>query len=477
MLDQHTDEDGTESLENRAEGQVVGMATNPAEERPRSDSGDHAAETVTVPVTMTGRTLLLLRHMYAWLDANTFTPLWLPRSLRLKRVGYLVTALAQVLATLTTLALIKIFPTYTYVGILNLLVVALIALSWGAVPAVVATITGAVLLEILVLLPAFHLTHRPAGDVIEVTIFLVSGLVLSVAASRTEGARRRASRRLAQAQAREIGLREANRRMDDFLAMVSHELKNPLSGMKLAAQIARRYMFGYLAAPIPAITVDPPNDPADDPATAEEDVAPSPTDKLGKVVSLLDQVERQADLQDRLIADLLDVSRIQSERLEVRPAPCDLVPIVVQAVEDQRLAWPAREISLGVERTSRGGHVPVVADSVRIAQVVANYLTNALKYSRADRPVRVTVRCGIRTVRVAVRDQGPGLKPSEHSKIWQRFYRAEGVRVLSGSGVGLGMGLHICKSLIERQGGRVGVESAPGKGSTFYFVLPLADGK
>jgi len=249
--------------------------------------------------------------------------------------------------------------------------------------------------------------------------------------------------------------------------MVSDELKNPLSGVLLATQLARRYLSNMMSS-VRAAT----RTPATPPAGSDDAAA-----KLERVVGLLDQIERQAGLQDRLIGDLLDVSRIQSEQLQLSVAPCDLVPIVTQAVEDQRLAWPAREIRLRVEHAGRDGRVLVVADVERVGQVVANYLTNALKYSAADKPVCVSVRSGIRAARVAVRDQGPGLKPSERVKVWQRFYRAEGVQVLSGSGVGLGMGLHICKSLIERQGGRVGVESAPGKGSAFYFVLPLANGK
>jgi len=464
------------------ESQVVGMATEPIEEHPAADRARLAPAAPAESATLTGRTLQVLRLIYAWLEVNTFIPLWLPSPLRRKRFGYLVTALAQVLATLATLAVVLSYPNFSFVGVLNFLVVGLIALSWGAVPALVATLTGAALLEVLVLeapyiAPALGMPTRRVGDLIEVTLFLVCGVIVSVVASRTEGARRRASRRLAQVQAREIGLREANRRMDEFLAMVSHELKNPLAGMKLAAQLARRYMMGYMPARAPAaptIAEDPPEDPAEDPAG---EVAVDPAAKLEKVVGLLDQIERQAGLQDRLIADLVDVSRIQSQRLELAMAPCDLVSVVAQAVEDQRLSWPAREIGLTVERAGRDGRVPVVADGERIGQVVANYLTNALKYSAADKPVRVSVRCGIRAVRVAVRDEGPGLTPAEQAKIWQRFYRAEGVRVLSGSGIGLGMGLHICKSLVERQGGRVGVESAPGKGSAFYFILPLADGK
>ncbi len=452
------------------------MISEPIEEHAAQDRAELNRAAVAPAVAPepnwgAGRALPLLRLVSTWLEANTFIPQWLPRPLRRKRFGYLVTALAEALATMATLALVVHYPNFSFVGVLNFLVVALIALSWGAVPALVATVSGVALLEVVVLeapymSKAFGMPSRPIGDAIEIALFLVCGVIVSVVASRTEGARRRSAQWLAHAQAREIGLREANRRMDDFLALVSHELKNPLSGVMLATQLARRYLSSMRSSVWAGARA-----PATPPAASDDAAA-----KLERVVGLLDQIERQAGLQDRLIGDLLDVSRIQSERLQLSLTPCDLALIVMQAIEDQRLAWPAREIRLRVERAGRDGRVSVVADAERVGQVVANYLTNALKYSAADKPVCVSVRSGIRAARVVVRDQGPGLTPSERAKIWQRFYRVEGVHVLSGSGVGLGMGLHISKGLIERQGGRVGVESAPGKGCAFYFVLPLADG-
>ncbi len=118
--------------------------------------------------------------------------------------------------------------------------------------------------------------------------------------------------------------------------------------------------------------------------------------------------------------------------------------------------------------------VTVVADVDRIGQVIMNYVTNALKYSPNDQlvGVRMTVVGG--SARVAVEDRGSGVPMSEQARIWQPFYRAPGVKVQSGSSVGLGLGLHICKAIIERHGGQVGLDSAAGRGSTFWFTLPIA---
>ncbi len=106
---------------------------------------------------------------------------------------------------------------------------------------------------------------------------------------------------------------------------------------------------------------------------------------------------------------------------------------------------------------------------------MSNYLSNALKYSEADKEVLVSVEQINTQVRVSVRDEGPGLTPAQQQRIWERFYRAPGIEVKSGSGVGLGLGLHISQMIIERLGGQVGIQSEPGKGSTFWFTLPIAE--
>jgi signal transduction histidine kinase len=115
----------------------------------------------------------------------------------------------------------------------------------------------------------------------------------------------------------------------------------------------------------------------------------------------------------------------------------------------------------------------VWADAERIGQVVTNFLTNALKYSPEDRPVGVGLRMSGGWARVSVRDAGPGIALDEQERIWQRFQRIEGIEVQSGTSVGLGLGLYIARTAIERHRGQIGVSSAPGKGSTFWFALPV----
>jgi signal transduction histidine kinase/PAS domain-containing protein len=255
----------------------------------------------------------------------------------------------------------------------------------------------------------------------------------------------------AKAQANEIALREANRRMDEFLGMAGHELRTPLTAISGNIQMAQRQVKKSI----------------DGNGTYVGDQH----GKLELIRNLLDRAERQVRLQNRLVGDLLDISRIQANKITLNLAPCDLAAIVRDAVQDQCILLPARNILLQVPSEMT---VPVVADADRIGQVITNYLANALKYSEADRPIEVFLAVEGQIARVSVHDEGPGLSPTEQQAIWERFYQVDRIKVRSGSGTGLGLGLHICRMIIEQHQGQVGVQSSPGEGSTFWFTLPLA---
>ncbi len=191
------------------------------------------------------------------------------------------------------------------------------------------------------------------------------------------------------------------------------------------------------------------------------------------VQGFLDRADRQTHVQSRLVSDLLDATRIQTDQLELHITRCDLMAIVGEAIENQLSITPTRTIRF--ERTTPN-EVFVLADADRLGQVVSNYLSNALKFSEASHPVDVSLQAtGTSSVRLSVHDEGPGLSPDQQKLIWERFYRVDNIIVKSGSGVGLGLGLYICQTIIERQGGQVGVVSQPDQGSTFWFTFPTAD--
>ena len=250
----------------------------------------------------------------------------------------------------------------------------------------------------------------------------------------------------AQARANELAALSANKLKDEFIGIAGHELRTPITTMKANLQLSRRRLHKFFQH------------------YSDEEVVQA----LQPLDQLLERAERQLKRQNRLVHDLLDVSRMEQGHIELHIEKNDLVSIVQEAVEEQRLITPDRTLLVHLPSTE----VYVEVDSDRVHQVISNYLSNALKYSEHDRPVEVRVEVRDGAACVSVHDQGPGLSPDEQQRIWERFYRVPGIEVQSGSGVGLGLGLHISRFIIEHQGGTVGIESEPGKGSTFWFSLP-----
>jgi PAS domain S-box-containing protein len=276
----------------------------------------------------------------------------------------------------------------------------------------------------------------------------VVGAVL-ILGDRTE--RNRLAREREEARANELALQETTRSMDEFLAIASHELKSPLATMKMTLQALTRRLYGR-----------PP-----------QKMAPEVRTQItAEAQPFLETAERAVSRMVRLVGDLLEVTRIRVGALELRLAPCDLAAIVRAAVAEQLLVQPSRTVRLEMPAPTQ--LVPVVADADRLGQVVTNYLTNALTYSQADRPVAVRLEVAGASATVSVQDEGPGIPVDEQARVWELYHRVPGVEAQAGSGVGVGLGLHISRTIVERHGGQVGVESEVGTGSTFWFTLPLA---
>jgi signal transduction histidine kinase/PAS domain-containing protein len=286
--------------------------------------------------------------------------------------------------------------------------------------------------------------HEYAPDEIRLTMTVgrLAALVIE---------RHRLLREREEARASAMALQVANERMDTFIGIAGHELKTPLTSIKGNLQLVTRRLNNILKE-----------------GQGEGVVTRS---KLEVLPSMLARAERHVNILVRLVSDLVEVSRIQTGKLELQMAPSNLADIVDEVVADYRDNVPDRVIQLN---HAEGTVVPIIADAVRVSQVVSNYLSNALKYSEADRPVEVRLEIHASQARVSVCDEGTGLSREQQEHIWERFYRVPGVEVQNGSGVGLGLGLHISRTIIEEQGGHVGVESSAGEGSTFWFTLPLA---
>ncbi|HEX6123116.1 MAG TPA: HAMP domain-containing sensor histidine kinase [Ktedonobacterales bacterium] len=250
--------------------------------------------------------------------------------------------------------------------------------------------------------------------------------------------------------AHDIAEARANQ-MEFFMAMASHELRTPLTIIKMHQQIAEQWLGPRL----------PP-----------EGLPRPHTQALASARQALREAQHAAERLSGLLEDLRLTTHARSGTLAMHPRRFDLGAIVQSVVCEQRQAHPERSVRLWLERRQPA---LVEADANRIEQVLTNYLNNAYKYAPADQPIDVRVRVRDSVARVAVRDHGPGLPEEEHARIWERFYQAPGIEPQGGTVVGLGLGLYISKHIIEQHQGQVGVESMPGKGATFWLVLPLAE--
>lgn len=237
-------------------------------------------------------------------------------------------------------------------------------------------------------------------------------------------------------------IHELERQKDEFLGIASHELKTPLTSLKILARLLVRRM----------------------------ETSGEPRD-----VEQAQHMQVAVIRMENLIRDLLDVSLIEEGQLPLRKERCDLGELCVAAIEEQRLVTQ-RVIRFSAHDGAHGdAPMPIYADRERIYQVISNLLSNALKYSPATQPVTVLARATELECIVAVHDHGPGVPAEAQDHIFDRFYRVPGMQVQSGSGVGLGLGLHISKDIVNRHGGRLWVESKLGHGSTFSMALPRAD--
>jgi nitrogen-specific signal transduction histidine kinase/ActR/RegA family two-component response regulator len=235
----------------------------------------------------------------------------------------------------------------------------------------------------------------------------------------------------------EDALQDASRRKDEFLAMLAHELRNPLAPISAAAQVLR------IA----------PGDP-------------------GKVRNFADVIARQVNHMTALVNDLLDVSRVTRGMVQYEKTEVDLRSVILSAAEQVHPLVEARGHALALELDSGGVPVTLLGDRARLIQVFANLLANAAKYTAAGGRIAVALQVHAARALVTVTDNGSGIEAALLPQVFDLF--TQGARTPDRAQGGLGLGLALARTIVLAHGGRIVAHSdGPGKGSSFSVQLPL----
>ncbi|MGZ5264846.1 MAG: hybrid sensor histidine kinase/response regulator [Kaistella sp.] len=225
--------------------------------------------------------------------------------------------------------------------------------------------------------------------------------------------------------------KEAERKKDEFISIASHELKTPMTSIKGYIQLLERSLDK--------------ND-------------------IETVRARLHKVYNQVEKLNLLVADLLDISKIESGKLKFNKKYFNFDEVLDHIVEVMQQANP----TVNLIKTGRIDR-EIFGDEMRIEQVIVNFITNAIKYAPNSHEVHITSELRGSEIYFAVKDFGIGMAKEHQQRIFDKFYRVEET---SERFQGLGIGLYICREIIERHQGQIGVNSAPEEGSEFYFNIP-----
>lgn len=220
---------------------------------------------------------------------------------------------------------------------------------------------------------------------------------------------------------------------DEFIGIASHELKTPVTSIKAYTQVLERIL-----------------------------AKKGDTQEAGMIKKMDAQLNRLTSL----IADLLDVTKINSGRLQFNYAKFDFNELIAEVVEDLQRTTQKHTLTENMQQT---GHV--YADRERVRQVLVNLISNAIKYSPHTKDIIVNTGLNNNEVIVSVQDFGIGISKEKQQKVFEQFYRVSGAK--QHTFPGLGLGLYISSEIVKREGGRIWVDSEEGKGAIFYFALPV----
>jgi signal transduction histidine kinase len=230
-------------------------------------------------------------------------------------------------------------------------------------------------------------------------------------------------------------IKELERLREEWTSVIAHDLRQPVAAISFYAQ---------------ALAVTAAADPS-----------------LGRIQPRVQSIVSSTQRLDRMIADLLDVSRLGAGRLTIEPVSVDLIALI-HRVTGQFARDDEQPIDISVDDDLAMAR----ADPARLEQVLENLLSNALKYGEPGAPIRIDASQRNGSIEIAVTNTGAGIAAEDVPALFTRFYRTDSARV--GTAPGLGLGLYITQELVRAHGGRVWVESVPGKETSFRFTIPVA---
>ena len=222
-------------------------------------------------------------------------------------------------------------------------------------------------------------------------------------------------------------------RKNDFIGMVSHELKTPLTSLNAIIQVTNAKL-----------------------KTSDDQF----------LAGAMDKANTQVKRMTTMINGFLNISRLESGKILIEKSNFNIEELVSVITEEMKLSVTSHCFNL-----INCDPIAVFADRDKINSVISNLISNAVKYSPNDTTIEISCTVSKKEVRVSIKDEGIGIKPSDADKIFERYYRVKSSNTSHISGFGIG--LYLSAEIIERHEGRIGLESEPGKGSTFYFTLPF----
>lgn len=230
-----------------------------------------------------------------------------------------------------------------------------------------------------------------------------------------------------------LAAENANRAKSEFLDIAAHELRNPITVISLLLQVTQKQLSrGMILNP-----------------------------------NIIEKLQVPTNGLSRLVVELLDVSRLERGKVELQLELCDISALVLKSIEEFQLRAPERTFNF----SKTDEQIEVEIDPLRINQVISNLLDNAIKYTPENSPIDIKVELLKKQVRVSVKDYGQGISSEQLKNIFTPFVRGNTDLIIKAGG--LGLGLSICRSMIELHGGTIGVYSEINQGSTFFFELPL----